>query len=226
MCAEIRVRPIVMSVVGVVALVVALTAGATTSDRENSSLLSVGEPAADAVKLSAKSEPVSASGTGDEGVRVKLVPDRDASVTAVYVASNGSVLVLFPNAEMPDNMLEAGKTYTLFGRDSKIRLRLGKGMPAARIAFYVSEKPFSLDPFKPTPKNGIVVIPASDKPGIERLKDKLAKLAQTPGFNRVVLELKSKSGKGLNLMGIPGAVPSEKPDSVTGVQGLKKKLKE
>jgi hypothetical protein len=63
---------------------------------------------------------------------------------------------------------------------------------------------------------------------IDFLCGKLETLSKEEGFNRKVLALKDESGKkdALGLMGLPMDVKSGRPQSVTGVQGLKSNILE
>ncbi|MDQ7783040.1 MAG: DUF4384 domain-containing protein [Desulfomonilaceae bacterium] len=205
----------------------------TTADA--SPLLSIGRIGADAIKLTARTNiPKDRPARIGERIVVHFSADRDCSVVVANVSADGSVTIVFPNKERPDNRIEAGKDYKLFGRDSTLSLVLGKGAPRAALVFYASPQPIDLAPLRISGDNPAIVIPASSKEELEILKDKIEQVSKVKGFSRKVLWIKRDAeGKaGRRLMGSPapkGVRPeraSEELGDVTGTRGRAEDLKE
>jgi hypothetical protein len=159
---------------------------------------------------------------------VKLAVSRKAYVTAIYISSNGDATILLPNKETPDNLFLHGKEYTLFGAESKIKLTADEKQKKSKIVFYASPNPLKLDPLSVPEGQDFITIPNSSLKDIDFLCGKLETLSKEEGFNRKVLALKDESGKkdALGLMGLPMDVKSGRPQSVTGVQGIKSNILE
>ena len=154
-----------------------------------------------------------------EPIILNFETSQKAYVMALNVSPKGDVMVLFPNGESPDNLILAGKTYTLFGPDSSIQVTASDKVKEAVIIFYASSKPFKLDPFKLSESQPVIRIPHTDTAQVAALTAKIENLAQDEGFNRqaVILKAAGRSGITLELM----APKSVKPGGVTGGQGLK-----
>ncbi len=186
-------------------------------------LLAIGEPATDAIDLQVWTDQDEGSLKPGEPVEVHLKSSRDAYVIAVYVSSTGNVILLFPNRDTQDNHVRAGKEYKLFGKDSAVQISVSETRPEARIAFYVSSKPFDLEHLQVGEDRGVTIIPGSSDQQISSFEKKISELSGREGFNRVLLSLKSK--RSLRLMGLPEATTtSRKPEGVTGVQGAHEKI--
>lgn len=204
-------------------------------------LLSVGKPDPNPIKVQiwTNKEPGESFTTGDR-VIVHFQADRDAYLTAVSVSSeNGRVSVIFPNKDHPDTKVDKGKLYTLFGDESGLQMKLDGSARKAELAFYVTSKPFALDPLKPVKPATWITFGAGDSENVKILRDKLEAIAGTEGFNRVTLSPKDVKGETLNikLMGpkklfkygkpvqkrLPEDTRSGRPESVTGVQGADEK---
>jgi hypothetical protein len=179
-----------------------------------------------------------------ERVIIHFKADKDCYVTALNVSAHGDVTVLLPSKERPDNFIRAGQEYSLFGDDSNVRLEMGKGLPEVKAVFYVTSRQFSLDP-QGIPEDRLVLqIPHTEKESMDALAAKIERAAAAPGFNRVILAIKSEpaGGPNLRLMGpAPRPLPSgpgserpegpagiepsrsdsEQPESLTGTQGVK-----
>ncbi len=200
-------------------------------------LLSVGKPDSSAVKIRVwtNKEPGESFATGDR-VILHFQADRDAYVAAISVSSkDGRVSIIFPNKDHPGTKIDKGKVYTLFGDDSGMRMKLVDTTEEGELVFYATTKQFSLDPLKPENQKTWISFPASDSDKVDLLRGKLKEIAGAEGFNRVALSPKDRKGGTLNikLMGpakglrsvrpvrrqIPRDPKSERPDSVTGVQG-------
>ena len=200
-------------------------------------LLSIGKPGPGAIsiKVWTNKEPGEDFASGDR-VIVYFQADRDAYLTAISVSSKGgSISVVFPNKDHADTKIEKGRRYTLFGDDSGMRMKLAGRGEKGELVFYVSESSFTLDPLKPAKRTGWISITAGDSEKVKLLLGKLEEIAGTEGFNRVTLSPKDAKGDTLNikLMGprrlfksrkplqrrLPRDVKSDRPDSVTGVQG-------
>jgi hypothetical protein len=154
-----------------------------------------------------------------EPIILNFETSQRAYVMALNVSPKGDVMVLFPNGESPDNLILAGKTYTLFGPDSSIQVTASDKVKEAVIIFYASSKPFNLDPFNVSESQPVIRIPHTDTAQVAALTAKIENLAQDEGFNRqaVILKAAGSSGITLELM----APKSVKPGGVTGGQGLK-----
>lgn len=231
-------------VVGFITIIIGLGSlyvahGSDISDTSGTAgLQSIGQPGGDAVSLRVwtDKEPGQVFKQGDRAV-VSFQADRTAYLTALAVSSDGNVHIIFPNNELPNNMIQQGKVYTLFGDDSSLRLETGKNFRNAGIIFFLSSKPFSLDPLKTDGDQPYLFIPASSTDKINELKDKLRDISRNPGFNRVVLPLTGGYGQNLEpkfsvLSARPkGVVPkdlsegveSSIPEALTGSAGLKPK---
>jgi hypothetical protein len=187
-------------------------------------LLSVGNPGPKAVDLkvsTAKPQP-DASGKPAPSV-IHLEAPAKAYVTAVYVSSNGDVIVVFPNKESPDNLLVSGKQYTLFGPDSRVQLKKSKVVKDAKMVFFVSSKPFLLDPLKVAPGDVFLTIPHSSESEQKVLLSKIEEMSKDESFNRKAIDLESavKPVIRLDVMGVDEGITSRKPGTVTGTQGVK-----
>ena len=231
-------------VVGFITIIIGLGSlyvahGSDISDTSGTAgLQSIGQPGGDAVSLKVwtDKEPGQVFKEGDRAV-VSFQADRTAYLTALAVSSDGNVHIIFPNKELPNNMIQQGKVYSLFGDDSSLRLETGKNFRNAGIIFFLSSKPFSLDSLKTTGDQPYLFIPASSTDKINELKDKLKDISRKPGFNRVVLPLTGGYGQNLEpkfsvLSARPkGVVPkdlsegveSSIPEALTGSAGLKPK---
>jgi hypothetical protein len=159
-----------------------------------------------------------------DSLTVHAKTDRRAYLTAIYVSSKGDAIILFPNHQSPDSLLLPGKDYTLFGESTSIKLKVSDTMKEGRIAFFASPSPLSLESVGAYSETlPCIRIPAAARDRLAVLKRMLETASKEEGFNRVVLALKGGGGEGLslNLMGLPGTVQSEQPETVTGVQGMK-----
>jgi hypothetical protein len=181
--------------------------------------------------------------TGDRVV-IYFKADKDCYVTALNVSAQGDVAVLLPSKEHPDNFIKAGQEYSLFGDDSNVRLEMGKGLPEVKAVFYATSQPISLDPLVIPELRLVLQIPHTEKESLGVLVAKIEKASAVPGFNRVILAIKSEpaGGPNLKLMGpaprpqpsMPGSErregpagiepsrsDSEQPETLTGTQGVK-----
>lgn len=187
-------------------------------------LLYAGKIGTKAIDFSVRIEGPKAESTSDHQTPVvKLTASQNAYVTAVYIVPNGDAIVLLPNKETPDNLFIAGKEYSLFGPDSKIKLVAAHGQKQAKIVFYASSSPMKLDPLAIPDEQDFITIANSSAKDIELLLDRISSMSADENFNRKVLALQDESAKvgALGLMGLPTDVKSSRPQSVTGVQGLK-----
>ncbi|MGO9116453.1 MAG: DUF4384 domain-containing protein [Desulfomonilaceae bacterium] len=231
-------------VVGFITIIIGLGSlnlahGREMSDTSGTAgLQSIGQPGGDAVplKIWTDKEPGQVFKQGDRAV-VSFQAERTAYLTALAVSSDGDVHIIFPNKELPNNMIQQGKVYTLFGDDSSLRLETGKNFRNAGIIFFLSSKPFSLDLLKTTGDQPYLFIPASSTDKINELKDKLKDISRKPGFNRVVLPLIGGYGRNLEpkfsvlsaqptdllRKDLSGGVESSTPEALTGSAGLKPK---
>lgn len=163
-----------------------------------------------------------------ERVIIYFKADKDCYLTALNVSAQGDVTVLFPSKEHPESFLKAGRKYSLFDDDSSVRLTIGKGVPEVKAVFYVTAGPISLDPLVISENQPVVHIPHKQQESIDILAARIQKASAAPGFNRVILAIKSEpeGGPNLKLMGpAPRPLPSrpggEPPESLTGTQGVK-----
>ncbi|MBI5249863.1 MAG: hypothetical protein HY912_10250, partial [Desulfomonile tiedjei] len=73
----------------------------------------------------------------------------------------------------------------------------------------------------------VLQIRATDRESMDVIAGKIQKASAKPGFNRAILAIKTETEEGpsLRLMGpakgAPSAPDSERPESLTGVQGVK-----
>jgi hypothetical protein len=202
-------------------------------------LLSIGQPKPSAIGLRVwtNKEPGQAFHEGDRLV-VTCQADRDACLTVLGVSSEGNVTVLFPNKDTQACTIEKGKPYTLFGDDSRLRIKVGKKTDKPALVFYVSTTRPALDSFKPEKKTGVITISGDSGKEIRALKGIFEAMAGEEGFNRVLFPLNGPaktsfevnvSGGAGRLMGgsrlilkkLPTPVDSTPPETVTGVQGVK-----
>jgi len=154
-------------------------------------------------------------------VVIHFKAERDCYVLAANVSPKGDVAIIFPNEEQPDSSAKAGREYTLFGADSKLKLVFGKGISEARLVFYVSPDPIDLQPLKLTERHGIELIPFNEQEKLGLLRAKLEQVSKLAGFNRQVVSLQGDPKKpvGLRLMGLPAKPVSTGPGNVTGTRG-------
>lgn len=200
---------------------------------------SIGNPGPDAIRLQVwtNKDPGEAFREGERLV-IYFQADRQAYLTILAVSAKGNVRVVFPNRELPDNMIEKDKFYTVFGDDSQIWLHLVKDEGQTRLAFYVSASPFDFSPLKPDTDMHCITIPADGKAHMKVLTDKLDAVAKSQGFNRLILSLQGEKDERfeINLMGgsgigtkpLPKRLPvgneSQPPETLTGTQGVKDDL--
>jgi hypothetical protein len=192
--------------------------------KEAQEFLSIGKAGPQAIDLQirtdhAEGQPLKA---GDLIV-LHVRASREAYIAAIYFSSTGDTVVLFPNKQTPDNHIMPGKEYSLFGEGSGIRLKVSDKMKEGQIVFFASSKPFNLSPLQVPEGQTCITIACSAEKERGVLKQQIEALAEDQGFNKVVLRLKTGGNEGvpLNLMGLPTTVTSDKPESITGVQGVK-----
>lgn len=203
------------------------TGAATEKAADTGALLSLGKVGPDAIKLKVWTDPP-ADKPARLGQRIVIHfrADADCYLVVANISPKG-VIIVFPNRERPDNRIEAGKEYTLFGTGSKLKLVLGRGVSEAKMAFYLSPQPIDLSPLKIGAKKAAIVIPSSASEKLKALKDKIEGISKQKGFNRKVLAIKSQEEgrSGLRLMGLPSRKgvrsrkSSDRPGSVTGTRG-------
>lgn len=215
---------------GVLVIAIALFATAscfaqgTQTPAQTRDLSGIGNVGPKAIPLKVWTDtPEGASVKPGDSIVVHLQAGEKAYLTAVYLSGSGNTIILIPNAEASESLLLPNTEYTLFGDDSRLKLTVDKKMKEGKIVFYVSPVPFSLNEFKPEPGKACVIIAPDAKDRLDLLQSKLEAMAKDQGFNRVALSLKAngKKGMSLNLMGIPGAIKSETPETMTGVQGMR-----
>jgi hypothetical protein len=209
---------------------------ATVSDAD--SLLRVGKVGPDAIPLKVWTNvPADKPAKVGEKIVIHFKAEKDCYLVVANVSSKGSVAIVFPNRETKDNRIKGGKEYTLFGKDSKLKLVLGTGVSEAKVVFYVSPEPIDLKPLKIAGKRPAIIIPATATKELTILREKVEALSKQKGFNRALLSIKSepKGKTGLKLMGSPGSPTrkgfqprgsSERPGRVTGTRGRGEDLKD
>lgn len=217
-------------IVGLLGLIAAMTISSTgfaegpATPVNSDSLLSIGKVGPDPIALRVWTQRgKGATFQKGEPIVLNFESDRKAYVLAMNVSPAGDVVVLFPNGESPDNLILPGKTYTLFGPDSSIRLIADPGIKEARIVFFASSEPVDLGPLTVPEGQAVIKIPHSATAKLDLLKKKLKLMAQTKGFGRQVALLKSvgQSAVSVELMGVKRPPRSSKPGSVIGGQGAK-----
>ena len=187
-------------------------------------------PEAVGLKVWTNKPPGYAFKTGDR-VMIHFVADRNCYVAVLNVSKAGNVAVLFPNRETPDNSVKGGVEYTLFSDDSSVKLLMGSGLSEAMTVFYISAEPFSLDSIKIPEGKVFVKLAAGDK-DLSVLTGILTEVSKKSGYNRVLLSIKGATTEAgdLKLMGperhkaAPRRSESEIPETVTGTQGVKRRL--
>lgn len=226
----------VVLLVGLNPMAVSPTLGkvaAKTADA--AALLSIGKIGPDAIKLKVWTNiPEGRAAKVGERIVIHFKADRDCYVVVANVSAKGTVAIVFPNRDQPDNRVALGKEYTLFGKDSKLKLVLGKGASGAKLVFFASPQSIDLAPLKISGKNLAIVIPASATEELKTLRAKMEQVSKVKGFYRAVLSIRSKpKGKsGLRLMGPPsvkGIRPgrsSDKLGDVTGTRGRADDMKD
>jgi len=160
-----------------------------------------------------------------DSVEVHLQVGKKAYLTALFLSGGGNTIVLFPNAQLPETVLLPDKEYILFGEDSGVKLTVDPQMQAGEMVFYVSSTPVVFNDLKPEPGKVCTIIPPASTDKRELLRSKLEAMAKDEGFNRTTLSLRVAKGTetSLRTMGLPTAIKSEAPTSLTGVQGIKPK---
>lgn len=205
-------------------------AGTDNKVTEGDPFLSVGKIRPDAIPFSVWTTPPQDSQlkAGDR-VTVHFKAESSCYLVVANVSEKGDVTIVFPNKETPDNAMEAGKEYTLFGDESKLKLVVGQKVARTNLVFYVSSRPLT---FVRIPIKRLVMRIQSDrKEALQSLRQQIEKIAETKGFNRKVLAIKTDriGAANLKLMGgkvkgAPWKDTSETPESVTGTQGQHEKI--
>ncbi len=208
---------------------------ATEKSGDVAALLSIGKTGPDSIPLKVWTNmPEGRAAKVGERIVIHFKADRDCYVVVATVSSTGSVTIIFPNRERPNNRVEGGKEYTLFGKDSRLKLVFGKGISGARLLFYASPQQIDLAPLKISHNNVAIVIPASSTEDLKTLRNNIEKASKMKGFNRTVLSIKNKpkSKSGLRLMGVrpPKGVrrgkSGDKLGDVTGTRGRAEEIKD
>ncbi|MBI5568482.1 MAG: DUF4384 domain-containing protein [Desulfomonile tiedjei] len=192
--------------------------------KDAAALLNIGKTGPKAIALSIRTDkPEDHAFKPGDSLVLNLKTAKEAYLSAIYVSSTGDAVVLLPNNENPNALVPADKEFTLFGNESCIKVKISDKMKEGQIVFYVASKPLRLEPLRPAEGQPCVQISHSDTKDLQLLGEKLEGLAKDEGFNRVVMRLKttSEAGLSLKLMGLPTAVKSEKPETITGVQGAR-----
>jgi hypothetical protein len=187
-------------------------------------LLAIGKAGPKAIKLALRTDkPAEHVFKPGETIDLYVRPSETAHVVAVYLSQKGDTIVLYPNSYTPDTPLSPDKDTALFSASGPVKIKVSDSMKEGRIIFFVSSEPFQLAPLSVPEGKPCIHISASSQGEFQILRQKIQTMAQDAGFNRVVLALKGNgaSALSLNLMGLPTAVSSEKPEPVTGVQGVK-----
>ncbi len=155
-------------------------------------------------------------------IRVKCT--EKAYLSAIYISSRGHAIVLLPNRDTPQVLIQPNREYTLFGPESELKLTESE-IYNAKIVFYFSSLPLEFDPSKIPPSETFMRIPKSSKDMADFVK-KLESLVKCSLFTKKVLALRDSQKKGspLDLMGLPTNVTSSKPIGVAGVYLIKSKI--
>jgi hypothetical protein len=208
---------ILATVVGFAFLTLSPARGATTDLPEDvAALLNIGKAGPKAITLNVCTDkPEDYAFRKGEPLVLNLKTSEQAYLSAIYISSAGDAVILLPNSENPTGSITADKELKLFGSDSGIAVKIGDKMKGGQIVFYAASTPLKLEPLKAAQGQPFLQISHEDKKDLKLLGEKLEGLAKDEGFNRVVMRLNI----GLNLMGLPTAVKSEKPETITGVQG-------
>lgn len=192
-------------------------------------LASLGQIGPEAIDLKVWTEkPKSVKADSGTPAVIRVNVSKKAYLTVVYLSSNGDAIVLLPNRDTPDSLIQPGQDYTLFGPESPVRLKETDKAKDAKLVLYLSSVPFKQDPLSVPSGEPFLKIPQSAVQERGILIEKIDALAKAPGFNRKVVALKNGAQKNapLDLMGLPTDVKTAKPVGVTGVQGLKTKILE
>jgi hypothetical protein len=186
-------------------------------------LLTAGKVGPKAIGLNVRIErPDNESASGQHWPVLKVLTSENAYVTAIYISPKGEATVLVPSKEAPDNLFAGGKDYSLFGPDSKVKLVAEYKQKGGKIVFFASSNLIKLDPLFIHEGQDFISIDSSAVKDMEILCDQISSMSTDERFNRKVVDLKDESGEdALELMGLPTNVKSDKPESVTGIQGLK-----
>jgi len=193
---------------------------------EAADLASVGEVRPNAIDLKVSMERPRADQILALPAVIRLRVAEKAHLTVMYLTLNGDALVLLPNRDMPQSLLQPGSDYTLFGPDSKVKLKESDTAKGGKLVLYVSSIPFRPEPLSTMSEEPYVRIPLSAEKQRKVLIEKIETLAKAPGFNRKIVSLTNGEQKSapLDLMGLPPDVKTTKPVGVTGVQGEKTKI--
>jgi hypothetical protein len=202
----------------------------TEGERNSASVIRPGKPGPGAIEIVASFvRPEFGFYRPGDKATLTIQPEKDAHILGVYYGPGGDAMVFFPNLERKDALIKGGKAVTLFGEESSLKLNMSKKTRGAKIAFYASSSPFSIEPWQFTRKEPFIVISKDDKENMDRLKEIVESMSKDEGFNIVTLDfprfikpkLKGKpKGAPMELMGPPPS-PSEssKPTGVSGVAG-------
>jgi hypothetical protein len=203
-------------------------------------LLTIGKPATNPIGLKVWAGVLPGKPTaGKELSAIGFRANRNAYVAVVAVSKAGDVALSLPGAAAPGSAIKKGERYTLAAAEVSSRMRLPKGKPEGKLAFYVSSQPVDLGPLQPSLQKPWITIPSNETGKMKILADKLKKASEGKGFNRVTFDMKrlAERPKKLRLMGYPkgesaaesasapGSVESDLPGQVTGAQGRTQKIK-
>lgn len=191
-------------------------------------LSSAGAVGPNAIQLSVRTNrPKEATFREGEFIAFHVKTSRKAYIAAIYISSVGDAIVLYPNSETPAGLMLPGKEYTLFGSDSRLKLKVSKKIKEGKIFFFAFSKPLDFHPLKIAEGRICLWVPRSSAKEQDILTKKVEQAAQWEGFNRKVVTVKGagETGVSLRMMGLPDAEESEDPGTTTGAQGLRDNIK-
>ncbi len=198
-------------------------------------LLSIGEPGPSAIALKTWIAKYSGDRFYDgEPITIHFQADQDARVMVLGVSSGSDILMIFPNTETPDNFLRARKLYTIFDDQSRLRLKAGKGVPGAKLVFYVCAAPFELPMPRRAPGEAWLSYQEGAGERIKGLRQMLEAASRQRGFNRVELTLDDAQGNpravdlkirapenGRARKQLPREGGESSPETISGTHGIK-----
>lgn len=203
---------------------------ANLSLASGTALLDAGKIRPDAIDLKVWVQSENVNGTQDGvPIVVHVSASRESYLTAVYLSALGDVVLIFPNRALPVSMVGAKAEYSLFGKDSRIQLKRNQQAKDAKLIFFVSSKPLTLDPLQIPDKQMLLRIPHSAHRDLAVFSDRLAEIGESKGFNRQVLNLGFGARLSLRLegiMGLPLAIKSTKPGTLVGTQGTREEAEQ
>ncbi len=239
MDASVLRTPLTLLLLVLAAFTISALAAEHTAGERSERLLSIATPGADALDVQASIKPEGDSYRRGVHCAITVVVDEPAYLLALLLAADGSCRILFPPRVALKDGVPPRKRYDLFETDSSLQLRLGKPVALSQVLLFLSSR---RPPYECLPeREGLVAaINPDDTQGFGNLVTVVREMAGGSSFQRLAVSVPANDGKMRNLSvsqasdeqpgtprrrmlkkALPGGTKSRRPESVTGVQGIK-----